>query len=103
MDTQEEVNPHKDILQIDQEIQQLEGEIDRLTGELEIPEKARKEKEELLRQLEILSSAGVSIDQFRDCRFLYVAAGLIPIDNLARLEFSCIEYVSPDCSFGSDW
>ena len=85
---QEEVNPHKDIFQIDQDIQQLEGEVDRLIEELNVPERARKEKEELLRQLEILSSAGVSIDQFRGCRFLYVAAGLIPADNLSRLEFS---------------
>lgn len=86
--SEEDVNPHKDIISIDQEIQHLEKEISGLVKEVEAQEKTRKEKEQLLRQLEMLSSAGVDINQIHECRFLYVAAGLIPAENLDRLEFS---------------
>jgi len=86
--SQEDVNPHKDIISIDQEIQQLEKEISGLVKEVEAQEKSRLEKEQLLRQLEMLSSAGVDINQVHACRFLYVAAGLIPAENMDRLEFS---------------
>ncbi|MEW6380323.1 MAG: V-type ATPase 116kDa subunit family protein [bacterium] len=84
----EEANPHQDITQLDWEVQHLEDEVSGVIGELDTVEKARKQKEELLRQLEIITAAGVDIDRFRRCRFLYVAAGLIPLDNLGRMEFS---------------
>ncbi|MEW6381316.1 MAG: V-type ATPase 116kDa subunit family protein [bacterium] len=86
--SKEEVNPHKDIIVIDQEIQKLEKEISGLVKDVEAQEKTRKEKEQLLRQLELLASAGVDTNQIHECRFLYVAAGLIPAENMDRLEFS---------------
>ncbi|MEW5801507.1 MAG: V-type ATPase 116kDa subunit family protein [bacterium] len=84
----EELNPHKDILRIDQEVQRLEEIISGLAREAENIEKTRKEKEQLLRQLEILSTTGIDINRFHECRFLYAEAGLIPMENLGRLEFS---------------
>ncbi|MGA1874597.1 MAG: V-type ATP synthase subunit I [bacterium] len=84
----EEINPHHDIFEIDQEIQQLESESSSFIETIEAAEKAKEEKQNLLRQLEIFSKAGINMDRLRRCRFLYVAAGLIPVDNLGRLELS---------------
>lgn len=85
---QKEVNPPEDVFQIEREVQQLEEEISCLIHEVEIPENIKQEKEDLLELLEIVSITGVDINQFSQCRFLYLSVGLVPTDNLERLELS---------------
>lgn len=84
----EKFDPHKEVFHLDQQIQHLEQGLSDLLGAVEIPEKAKEEKQNLLRRLEVFSRTGIDLKRFHECRFLYVAAGLIPTDNLSRLELS---------------
>ncbi len=85
---QDDVNPQKDFSVIEKTVQQLEGEIFSFIKAIESPEKAKAEKENLLRQLEIFSQIKIDLNLFCDCKFLYAASGFIPSDNIGRLELS---------------
>ncbi|MBN2373604.1 hypothetical protein JXL19_07450 [bacterium] len=85
---QTEVNPHDDIYEIDSQVQQLEERVSCLKEEVDGPKTAKREKQELLRRLEIFSRAGIDVRRLNDCRYFYSAAGLIPGENLWRLELS---------------
>ena len=57
-------------------------------GKIKTGRETKRGKQELLRLLEMIFSLGIDLSQFHDCRFLYLAAGLIPAENIERLEFS---------------
>lgn len=85
---QEGVHPHLDIPKLTQEIQEIQDKISPFISQINTMGKIRGERQKLAEQWEILSKIGVDITPLGNCRYLYVAMGLIPIDNIERLSFS---------------
>ncbi|MGA1844085.1 MAG: V-type ATP synthase subunit I [bacterium] len=83
-----DINPHGDIIKIENEVTNIEEEIMPVVRETNAFKEQRQEKVKLLQHTEIIQTSGLDFSQFHECRFLYITAGLMPIENLERLELS---------------
>ncbi|MGA1845409.1 MAG: V-type ATP synthase subunit I [bacterium] len=81
-------DPFRDIVRLEKEMEEKEAGANEILSKIRLNRESKKEKQELLRLLEMIFSLGIDLSQFHDCRFLYLAAGLIPVENIERLEFS---------------
>jgi V/A-type H+-transporting ATPase subunit I len=81
-------DPYRDIVKLEKKLQEKETEISEILEKIKSERESKREKQELLRLLEMIFSLGIDLSQFNDCKFLYLAVGLIPSENVDRLEFS---------------
>ncbi|MGA1842370.1 MAG: V-type ATP synthase subunit I [bacterium] len=81
-------DPYKDIVKLEKELQEKEGEINNIIEKIKLERESKREKQELLRLLEMIFSLNIDLSQFNNCKFLYLGVGLIPSENIDRLEFS---------------
>ena len=81
-------DPFRDIVKLEKELEEKESSVNEILGKIKSNRETKRDKQELLRLLEMIFSLGIDLSQFHDCRFLYLAAGLIPAENIERLEFS---------------
>jgi len=81
-------DPFRDIVRLEKEMEEKESNVNEIMGKISLKQESKREKQELLRLLEMIFTLGIDLSQFHDCRFLYLAAGLIPVENIERLEFS---------------
>ncbi|MGA1795451.1 MAG: V-type ATP synthase subunit I [bacterium] len=81
-------DPFRDIVILEREMEEKEANVNEIMGTIGVKQESKREKQELLRLLEMIFSLGIDLSQFHDCKFLYLAVGLIPVENIERLEFS---------------
>jgi V/A-type H+-transporting ATPase subunit I len=81
-------DPFKDIVKLEKEMEEKEAEVNGILGKIKSNRESKNEKRELLQLLEMIFSLGIDLSQFHDCKFLNLAVGLIPSENIERLEFS---------------
>ena len=81
-------DPYRDIVALERELEEKENEIYEILKKIKSERESKKEKQELLRLMDIIFSLGIDLSQFHDCKFLFLAVGLIPQENIDRLEFS---------------
>jgi V/A-type H+-transporting ATPase subunit I len=83
-----DINPHGDIIKIENEIKKIEEEAMPLITKVQSLNDQKQEKLKLLIHTEIILTSGIDFHQFHECKFLYIAAGLIPTENMEGLELS---------------
>ncbi len=99
----EDVQPHEDIVKLEKEIKKIEDGISPILNQIASKTELKQKKQRLLAHMEIILSANIDIKQYQECKFLYISVGLIPIENLDRLELSMsniYHIVLPSTKFG---
>lgn len=83
-----DINPHGDIVNIETEVKTIEEGALPIIHEIKSLKEQRQDKLRLLTNTEIILTSGLDFHQFYENRFLYLAAGLIPMENMEILELS---------------
>jgi V/A-type H+-transporting ATPase subunit I len=82
------LDPYRDIITLEKDLQEKDADIKAVLAKIKGQEEVKREKEELLHLLEMIFNLGIDLSQFHQNKFLYCAVGLMPAENIERLEFS---------------
>ncbi len=80
--------PEKDIYEMEERLSGIEEEVSSYLAEGKRAEKELKEKQELISRLSLLEPAGIDFSRLSALRFVYCTFGMLPAENLDRLEES---------------
>ncbi|TAK32738.1 MAG: hypothetical protein EPO21_14720 [Chloroflexota bacterium] len=83
--------PQQMVAQVEADLSELDGEVQRLLDERSAIADQLERLEVVVLQLELLEPLDIDLAELRTLRFLYVTAGLLPVENLSRLEQSLSE------------
>ena len=83
-----DLDPYRDIVALEKDLQEKDADINAVLAKIKGQEEVKREKEEVLQLLEMIFNLGIDLSQFHQTRFLYCAVGLMPAENVERLEFS---------------
>ena len=80
--------PEKDIYEIEERLSGIEEEVSSYLAQGKQAEKELKKKQELISRLSLLEPAGIDFNRLSALRFVYCTFGMLPAENLDRLEES---------------
>ncbi len=80
--------PEKDIYEMEERLSGIEEEVSSYLAEGKRAEKELKKKQELISRLSLLEPAGIDFSRLSALRFVYCTFGMLPAENLDRLEES---------------
>ncbi len=80
--------PEKDIYEMEERLSGIEEEVSSYLAEGKQAEKELKKKQELISRLSLLEPAGIDFSRLSALRFVYCTFGMLPAENLDRLEES---------------
>ncbi|MGA1869495.1 MAG: V-type ATP synthase subunit I [bacterium] len=83
-----DLNPHGDVVRIEERIKKIEKEIEPVLLNIRSMKNQKEEKDALLKNIDMVQKLGIEVDKFIHCKFLYIAAGLMPTENIERLALS---------------